>query len=75
MTDFRGDWYSLRTISTWRSPCRAATTDQCHGASEPQNAALLVAFPERGVVVAVQVSALAMSKLTRHAILMDALVT
>jgi len=57
MTDFRGDWYGLGTIDFASAPVPGGYDQFAigHGGLEPQNAAVLVAFPELGVVVAVQV--------------------
>ena len=78
MTDFRGDWYGLGTIDFALSPVPGGYDWMAigHGGLELQNAALLVAFPERGVVVAVQAPRAGHEQ--THAVarsLMDALVT
>jgi D-alanyl-D-alanine carboxypeptidase len=56
MTDFRGDWYGLGTIDFALSPTPGGydVTAIGHGGMEGTLAAVLVAFPASGVVVAVQ---------------------
>jgi CubicO group peptidase (beta-lactamase class C family) len=56
MTDFRGDWYGLGTIDFALSPTPGSydVTAIGHGGMEGTLAAVLVAFPASGVVVAVQ---------------------
>jgi D-alanyl-D-alanine carboxypeptidase len=56
MTDFRGDWYGLGAIDFARAPVSGGYDRPAvgHGGLEPGIAAVLVAFPELGVVVAVQ---------------------
>lgn len=57
MTDFRGDWYGLGTIDfSQETPAAAGYGVPAigHGGMEPPSAALLVAFPETPVVIAVQ---------------------
>jgi D-alanyl-D-alanine carboxypeptidase len=62
MTDFKGDWYGLGTID-FSHPDTVGGYDVPavgHGGSEPSNQVMLVAFPEHGVVVAVQANAYAL---------------
>lgn len=56
MTDFRGDWYGLGAIDFSLAPVPGGygVTAIGHGGLEPPLAAVLVAFPDTGVVVAVQ---------------------
>jgi hypothetical protein len=56
MTDFRGDWYGLGAIDFALAPVGGGygVTAIGHGRIEPPLAAVLVAFPESGVVVSVQ---------------------
>jgi D-alanyl-D-alanine carboxypeptidase len=56
MTDFQGDWYGLGAIDFALAPVGGGygVTAIGHGGLEPPLAAVLVAFPETGVVIAVQ---------------------
>jgi CubicO group peptidase (beta-lactamase class C family) len=58
MTDFQGDWYGLGAIdfsqATPAIPDGYGIPAIGHGGLEPSIAVLLVAFPETGVIVAVQ---------------------
>lgn len=59
MTDFRGDWYGLGTIDFSHPDITGGYDVPAvgHGGSETSNQVMLVAFPEHGVVVAVQANA------------------
>ena len=60
MTDFQGQWYGLGAID-FSEGTPAISGDGMpaigHGGLEPSNAVMLVAFPQTGVVVAVQARA------------------
>lgn len=53
MTDFQGDYYGLGAIDFSQTP-PAIVGGIGHGGFEPSNAVMLAAFPQTGVVVAVQ---------------------
>jgi hypothetical protein len=56
MTDFRGEWYGLGSIDFALAPVPGdyGVTAVGHGGLEPPLAALLVALPDVGVVIAIQ---------------------
>ena len=57
MTDFRGEWYGLGTIDFSAPDEYAVPGAVGHGGMEESHAVRLVAFPDTGVIVAVQANA------------------